>query len=82
MSATLEHVAMTKHAAKTHASLARALGRHDLADIFEPPLCEQTRDRAEHDVRTAIEDAARILSPADAARIASEAIAEILRGRT
>ena len=82
MTRTIEHIAMSRHKARTHVKLAHALGRHDLVAVFEPPVAEQMRDRAEHDLRQAIEDAARLLSPADAARIASEAVADVLRVRT
>lgn len=79
MTQTLEHTVMARRSRDTHARLARELGRNDLAAMFEPPASEQARDRAEYDVRTAIEEAARILSPADAARIAAEAITTVLR---
>lgn len=81
MTATNEHKAHLRFQRRTHAALARSLGRDDLLATFEPPADEQERDRAAYDVRTAIEDAARILSPAEAARLASEAIADVLRGR-
>lgn len=79
MSRTIENTGAAKLHRRTHASLAKALGRDDLVVLFDPDETTIRRDMAEHAIVETIADAARVLGPVRAAYLAGRAISEISR---